>query len=86
MRITSQSYKHGGWKGKLTGAHERTWRVLMVRGSRQMRTNRMTRNRWEANLQMSSEANNQNGGILDQNDVYSLAKEKPGIVFERKFL
>ena len=32
-------------KAKLTGAHERTWRVLMVRGSRQMRTNKMTGNR-----------------------------------------
>jgi hypothetical protein len=35
----------------------------------------MTRNRWEANLQMSSEADDQNGNVLDQNDIYSLAKE-----------
>ena len=35
---------------------------------------------------MSPEADNHSGNVLDQNDVYSLSKEKPGIVFERKFL
>jgi hypothetical protein len=58
----------------------------MVRGSRQTRTNRMIRNRWESELQKCSGAYDLYGNALDQDNVYSLAKEKPGVILEWKFL
>jgi hypothetical protein len=46
----------------------------------------MIRNRWGSELQKISEAYDQYRNALDQDYVYSLAKEKPGVILKWKFL